>query len=281
MVIPVIEARDVSFRVRGKPLVENATLSLEPGRVAVIIGPNGAGKSTLLRLLSGELTPDDGQIESFGQPLRSIPAWRLACRRAVMAQAARLNFPFLVHEVVRLGIEGLGRSRTRALVDEMVEDALHQADMLAFAARDFQSLSGGEQQRVQFARVLCQLLAGRSVEPTQVLFLDEPIASLDLCHQISLLAAARDLARNNNVAVLAILHDLNLSAAFADDLIAMHRARVIATGPPDIVLTRELLRDVFSIDMKNGFELFPGLGPIILPQLCAVATRPQKRASIG
>ncbi len=239
--------------------------------MTILIGPNGAGKSTLLKLMSGEMVPNLGQITSFGEALPAIPAWQLACRRAVMAQAQRLNFSFAVHDVVRLGIEGLGRACPPAQRSHMVEAALAEADMLGHAARDYQTLSGGEQQRVQFARVLCQLAAGRSVEPRQALFLDEPIASLDLCHQLGLMDAAARLAREQGVAVLAVLHDLNLAARYADELVVMQQGRIVAQGKPGGVLTDDLLARVFRVDNRSDAGLRSRFGPFVLPQFCSVA----------
>jgi iron complex transport system ATP-binding protein len=260
----VFEAKSASYRVGAKALVADASLALEAGKVTVIVGPNGAGKSSLLRLLSGEITPSSGDILSFGAPLTAIPVWRLACRRAVMAQANRLAFPFAVHEVVRLGIEGIGRGRPDAAITGLIEAALGQADALHLAGRDFQTLSGGEQQRVHFARVLCQLEAGASLEPEQALFLDEPTASLDLRHQIALLQAARAIAAPGRRAVLAVLHDLNLAAAYADTLVVMDRGRIVAAGEPHAVLTRECLREVFGVDLREPGALAPAY-PVFQP----------------
>lgn len=262
---PVLEARDISFSVRDSTLVRQASLALHRGRMTILIGPNGAGKSTLLKLLSGEITPQSGEILSLGAPLRIIPAWRLACRRAVMAQANRMTFPFAVHEVVRLGLEGIGRAKSRDEIEAILGEALVTADISPLAGRNYQNLSGGEQQRVQFARVLCQLSAGMKTEPVQALLLDEPTASLDLCHQLALLDAATALVRERNVAGLAVLHDLNLAAAYADHLVVLNRSEIVAAGTPEQVLTRELIREVFRVEIGSRDRLSSGV-PVILPQ---------------
>lgn len=260
----VIEACAAGYSVRGKALVRAASLVLDEGRITVIIGPNGAGKSTLLKLLSGELAPDSGAIRSLGSDIAGLPPWRMACRRAVMAQASRLAFPFLVHEIVRMGLEGHGhREEGRSVA--IVEEALARADALHLAGRQYQTLSGGEQQRVQFARTLCQLEAGRRIEPRQALLLDEPIASLDLCHQLALMDAAREAAHRGGVAVLAVLHDLNLAAHYADHLVAMDGGRIVAAGSPAEVMTPALIRAVFRVDAGNMPVI---AGPAILPQFC-------------
>jgi iron complex transport system ATP-binding protein len=220
--------------------------------------------------MSGEIQPSSGAITSFGEPLNRIPAWRLACRRAVMAQIARLSFPFAVHEVVRLGIEGLGRARTKESSEQVISNALEQAAILFLAGRDYQTLSGGEQQRVQFARALCQLEAGRSMEPRQALLLDEPIASLDLCHQLALLETIRVLARTCGVSVLAILHDLNLAAHFADELIVMNGGEIVARGAPAAVLDESCLRRVFQVELSYPAGIPTEIKPAVLPQFCAL-----------
>ncbi len=259
-----VEAHDVSFSIRGRPLVDEATLRLAPGRLAIVIGPNGAGKTTLLKLLTGELKPSDGEISYAGEPLAGLPAWRLACKRAVMTQGAKVAFPFSVYEVARLGLDFIGRSLTKARIETAVAESLSTADVIHLADRTYETLSVGEQQRAQFARVLCQLKAGRSIEQRQALFLDEPIASLDLCHQLALMDAARDIA-DSGAAVLSVLHDLNVAAAYADDLIVMAGGRIVAQGRPADVLTDRLVSSVFHVDLQIGVAP-PGSLPFVLPQ---------------
>lgn len=274
----ILEARDLHFRVRGTALVRDASLQLDAGTTSIIVGPNGAGKSTLLKLLTGELTPAQGEIRLDGTSLAGAPAWKLACQRAVMAQNQRLAFPFSVYEVARLGLEGVGRSQPRGRSEQIIAQALETAGVLGLAARQYQTLSGGEQQRVQFARALCQLEAGRSVAERQVLFLDEPIASLDLCHQLALLDAARAIA-TQGAAVLIVLHDLNLAVTYADKLLVMHEGAIVAQGAPAAILDDALLRGVFRVDL--AFSRLPPTGlPFLLPQQhLRAATGPALRAA--
>ncbi|KUL92841.1 iron ABC transporter [Bosea sp. WAO] len=260
----ILEARDLHFRVRGTALVRDASLQLDAGTTSIIVGPNGAGKSTLLKLLTGELTPAQGEVRLDSAPLAGAPAWKLACQRAVMSQNQRLAFPFSVYEVARLGLEGVGRSQPRGRSEQIIAEALETAGVLGLASREYQTLSGGEQQRVQFARALCQLEAGRSVAERQILFLDEPIASLDLCHQLALLDAARAIA-TQGAAVLIVLHDLNLAVTYADRLLVMHEGAIVAQGAPAAILDDALLRGVFRVDL--AFSRLPPTGlPFLLPQ---------------
>jgi iron complex transport system ATP-binding protein len=262
--VALLEARNLAFSVRGTQLVRDASLALAPGTTTIVVGPNGAGKSTLLKLLTGELSPERGEIRFDGAPLNETPAWKLACQRAVMVQNQRLAFPFSVYEVARLGLEGVGRAQSRSRKEQIIAGALEAAGVIGLAGRQYQTLSGGEQQRVQFARALCQLEAGRSVAQRQALFLDEPIARLDLCHQLSLLDAARGIAAGG-AAVLVVLHDLNLAVTYADRLVVMHEGAIVAQGEPSAILDDNLLRGVFRVSLS--FSRLPPAGqPFLLPQ---------------
>jgi len=259
----LLSARDLTVTMAGRDLVRDVSLAVAAGSLQVIVGPNGAGKSTLLRLLCGELRPTRGQVAYGGEAVDAIPAWRLAGMRAVLPQAARLAFPFAAAEVARIGLEGIGRGLKPRDRDAILARALDRADVTHLAARAYPTLSGGEQARVQFARVLCQMEAGRTVSDRQVLFLDEPTASLDLNHQGALLDAAAALAASG-VAVVAILHDLNLAAAYADTLLVLDAGRLVAAGRPADVLRDDLIARVFGVRWPVG--KIPGPDqPFILP----------------
>jgi len=258
-----LEARALYYTIGQQNIVDHATISLPSGRLIIVVGPNGAGKSTLLKLLSGELRPTSGDIVCAGEPLRDTPTWRLARRRAVMAQATQLAFPFTVNEVVRMGLETLGANARSDEADAIVAQCLRRADINQLAHRKYHTLSGGEQQRTHFARVLCQLAAGRRSEKAQALYLDEPVASLDLRHQLMLLDVAREGAKSG-VAVMAILHDLNLAVAYADTLVVMHAGKIVASGDPAEVLAGGVVADVFGVDLRLCATP-PGNIPFVLP----------------
>jgi iron complex transport system ATP-binding protein len=214
-----LRAQAVSYSTRRLPLVDAVSLDVDSGRITVLIGPNGAGKSTLIRLMSGELRLASGRILCDGEDLTRFSPERLAVRRAVMTQAIQVSSPFLTHEIVRLGIDGIGRVPTRKR-SAIVEQCLAAADALPLAAQSYATLSGGEQRRVQFARALAQIEAAGTVHDRQALLLDEPVANLDMAHQLALLDAARAVARQG-VAVLAALHDFNPASRYAD-VVAIH-----------------------------------------------------------
>ncbi|WP_298967346.1 heme ABC transporter ATP-binding protein [uncultured Methylobacterium sp.] len=260
----LLAAHDLAYAVRGRDLVRDASLAVPAGHLAVVVGPNGAGKSTLLRLLAGELRPAAGSVTYAGEPVARIPGWRLAAMRAVLPQGARLAFPFTVAEIARIGLDGIGRGLDSRARRAIVAEALARADVAHLAGRAYPTLSGGEQARAQLARVLCQLAAGRTVAAHQVLFLDEPTASLDLRHQRAVLEEAVALARRG-AAVVAILHDLNLAAAYADALLVMQDGRLVARGAPAAVLRDEVIAGVFGVDWRVG-QVPPGGQPFLLPQ---------------
>jgi iron complex transport system ATP-binding protein len=250
--VTLLTLKAASYAVRGRNLVDAVELALDPGELLVVVGPNGAGKSTLVKLACGELTPTGGRVLWEGQELGRWPAWSLAAARAVLPQASGLAFPFTVGEVVRLGLDVVGRALPARRREEMVRDALARGDVGHLVGRSYQTLSGGERQRVHFARAVAQLAAGRlaaGAPRRQALFLDEPTASLDIHHQLLLMHEARRLAREG-VAVLAVLHDLNLAAAVADRVVLMRGGRLVATGAPEEALSTARIREVFAVEAE-------------------------------
>ncbi|WP_029029475.1 heme ABC transporter ATP-binding protein [Salinarimonas rosea] len=268
----LIEAEGVAYGVSGRTLVHPTDVTLAPGETLVVVGPNGAGKSTLLKLLTGELAPSAGRVRYGGEDVRALPAWRLAAMRAVMAQSETMAFPFTVAELVGIGLDGAAGGVRGGARDARILAALARADIVHLAARDVQTLSGGERQRAQFARALAQLDAGRAAMRGgmraagggQVLFLDEPVSSLDLGHQIALLEAARALAEEG-LGVVAVLHDLNLAALYADRIVALAGGRVVAAGRPEAVVDAALLRDVFAVPLPVHRRAGGG-APFVLPE---------------
>jgi len=253
----MITATDLRFDYDGRAVLDGVDLALEPGCTTAVLGPNGAGKSTLLKLLSGELKPSGGEIRWGDRPLRKMPARDLAVRRAVMPQASSLSFPFTAFEVVMLGRTPHVRRRERASDSEAVWHALERANATHLAERRYTTLSGGERQRIDFARAVAQIEHGPEAggDPTgsvaasgRVLMLDEPTSSLDLTNQHDLLQRASAMAEEG-VAVLVILHDLNLASSYADRIAVLAGGRVAAEGAPWAVLTPEIVRATFGLSV--------------------------------
>ncbi|ABD87524.1 heme ABC transporter ATP-binding protein [Rhodopseudomonas palustris] len=262
-----LDAEAASFAIGGATLLDRIDLRIDRGELIAIVGPNGAGKSTLLRLLSGDLRPTRGAVSLQQRAIHSYAPRELASRRAMLSQHVNVSFPFTVEEVVWMGAGDRGRGTSQSLVDA----ALHEVGLDAFRDRQLPTLSGGEQQRAHFARVLVQLRCGEVEHGPGLLLLDEPTSSLDLRHQIDLAGTARRCARNGTT-VIAILHDINLAARFADRIVVLHQGRLAADGAPSQVIENSLIRRVFDIALvvrtaEDGV-------PFLLPQMIDAA-RPQ------
>ncbi|SIQ17476.1 iron complex transport system ATP-binding protein [Rhizobium sp. RU35A] len=256
----MIRADAVTVERAGRRLLDSVSLTLEPGTMTVIIGPNGAGKSTLLKALTGELELSSGAVTYDGVRLAAHDPQALAARRAVLPQASELAFPFTALEIVRMGAVAQGALDPSAAA----RTALARVGLSGFEGRAFPSLSGGEQQRVQFARALAQVPRPVEAGIARALFLDEPTASLDLGHQIGVLETARAFATEGGI-VLAILHDLNLAAEFADRIVVLHKGRVAAEGPAVETLSDATIATVYGI--RGAVGRMPAAHiPFILPQ---------------
>ena len=263
----VIEARSLSKRAGRATLLDGVGLTVQAGEMVAIIGPNGAGKSTLLRLLSGDLRPSAGEVRLKQRDISSFTPRELAARRAMLSQHINVTFPFTVEEIVLMGA-GERSARDAGL---FVEAALEEVGLVHFRARQLPTLSGGEQQRAHFARVLAQLACGEAEHGPGLLLLDEPTSSLDLRHQIDLVEAARRRAAAGT-AVIAILHDLNLAIRFADRLVVLNGGRLAADGPRTDIVTREIIRDIFEIEAV--VHEADGV-PYVLPQSMRAALPPR------
>jgi len=234
--VSALRARGIRVRYGTTTVVDGVDLEVRPGEVLALLGPNGAGKSTLLGVLAGDVTPDEGTVELDGVDVRTLRLADLARRRAVLLQENRLSFPFDVVDVVRMG-RAPWRGTEREDDDDAVVDAvMATADVTHLATRRYPTLSGGEKARASFARTLAQ-------EPA-VLLLDEPTAALDIRHQEALLAEAVRWARDG-AAVVVVLHDLTLAAAYCDRVVLLAEGVVRGDGAPHDVLTGELLTDVY------------------------------------
>lgn len=240
----VIEVRDLALRRGKREILQGIDLGMAPGEFVGVLGPNGAGKSTLLAAICGELPLERGEVLFDGESLRAMSPRERARKLALLPQESSLQFPFTVFEVAKLG--RIPHPPDTGRDERIVEEALRAAGAWHLADRLYPTLSGGERQRVQFARVLAQLDGAPEGAP-QALLLDEPTSNLDLEHQHTILRAARDLAASRGIAVMAILHDLDLASAYADRLLLLRGGRVVAEGTPWEVLTEEKVGEVFGV----------------------------------
>lgn len=237
---PVLRGEALTVRVDDKTLINDVSLGVHGGELVGVVGPNGAGKTTLLRALSGDVELSAGTVFIDDRPLGEFDARELARRRAVMPQSSYLPFLFTAREVVRMGrAPWEGERGEREHGAKLTDYAMGLTDTQDYAIRAYPTLSGGEQSRVTLARVLAQ--------ETPILLIDEPTAHLDLRHQHLVLQLARELA-SEGAAVVAVLHDLNLAAMYADTALVLHRGELVAAGPTEDSLHPETLSPVFGMD---------------------------------
>jgi len=234
----ILSAQGLGYETRsGDRLVAGVSLDVAPGDRLAVIGPNGAGKTTLLRMLAGTLRPTSGTVRLFGKPLAAMRPVERARLVAVVGQADQPDHRICVRDYVALGrIPHLAR-RTGAGDAAVIGDALARTELVPLAGREMGSLSGGERQRAQIARALAQ-------EP-RILFLDEPTNHLDPRARGALLALVAELG----LAVVAVLHDLHLVPGFATHIAVLRQGALVACGPVEATLDRQVVHDVFGIDL--------------------------------
>ncbi len=260
----MLEAKNITVNYGPRAAVASVSLLPKPGEVIAIIGPNGAGKSTLLRALNGALPVSGGQVLLDGNPLSSLARRAVARHIAVVAQESDLRFPVTVMEFVLGG----RHAWTTAWGWETERDVgiaravLRETELEDFAARFMNELSGGERQRAVLARALAT--------EASVFLLDEPTANLDLAHQATMLRLVRARCDDGSAAAVVVTHDVNLAAEFADRVLLMKEGRAIASGPPSEVLTPELLRKVFDLEVLVDAHPISGS-----PRITPVHARPE------
>lgn len=253
----MIETHGLSVRLGPRAVLQDIAFHARPGALTAIVGPNGSGKTTLLRALSGDL-PFTGSVRLNGLPLGPTPVWELARHRAVLAQHTPVGFPFTVLEVVRLGLSASARPELTA------EEALARVGLAGHAGRLFPELSGGEQQRCHLARVLAQLGNPTGPSGPRWLFLDEPVSALDIGHQLMVMGLARRFADSGG-GVVAVMHDLNLTAQFAGSVALLADGRLIRQGSPEEVLADEPLSAAYQCRLR--LNRAPVQGRWFLPQM--------------
>jgi iron complex transport system ATP-binding protein len=254
----VLSLKNISAGYGKKIVVRDVTMRVAEGEFVGLIGPNGSGKTTLLRVISGVLTPSEGEVLLRDAPLRTIGKRRLAQMMACLPQELALDLAFTVREIVLMGraphLSRIGRETRKD--SEAAEKAMALADVADIADRFMTEISGGERQRAFIAMCLAQ-------EP-QILLLDEPTSHLDVGHQLSLLDLVRRLNRRTGMTVVAVFHDLNLAAEYCDRLLLLHQGRAEALGAPQEVLTAEIIQRVYQAKVLTEPNLVSGKPHIVI-----------------
>lgn len=240
----LLQANNIDVSIDGTHILRDVTASLRAGELVGFIGPNGAGKTTLLKTMNGLINPTRGEICLMGKPLASYPRRQIAQVIAHVPQSTLSDFAFTTREIVLMGRSPhLGRFEIEQGDDrEIAAQAMARMHVDHLADRLVTTLSGGERQRVFIARALAQ-------QP-KALLLDEPTANLDVKHQLDVLEMAADLARQENLGIIAAIHDLNLAAHYCDRLVLLEDGQVLADASPEDVLTPKNLADAFEVQAQ-------------------------------
>lgn len=260
-----IQVQGVSFWVGKKTLLDQVDVSLLPGKINVILGQNGAGKTTLLHLLAKEIHPCKGRIMWGSTPLETLSLSELALKRSVLAQAVNLAFSLSVKEVVALGAHVASLDKAAA----KVEAALTACDLRSLKDRDYLTLSGGEQKRTQFARVLAQIWPDDITQPHAFagrwLLLDEWTAGLDIKHQHCLATQMQGWAKQG-LGIVMIVHDLNQAAQLADHCVVLKEGKLLRSGALNEVFTRAILMEALQTDLRIEYDAATQK-PFVLPSV--------------
>ena len=239
----------ISYDVPGKKILQECSVRVLPGSFTAVMGSNGAGKTSLLKIITHEVTHYKGSVTINGMRISQIKSRELARMRAVLPQHTTVNFPFTVEQVVEVG--RCPHDTTRHQNAEIIDEVLELTGLQHHRRRIYQTLSGGEQQRVQMARVMCQIWDDKPF--SRYLLLDEPTASLDMAQQHTLLNLAQRLLKRN-IGILAILHDLNLASLYADRFLFLKGGQTVAYGNACDMLTKENIEETFSCRVKMVFD---------------------------
>jgi len=241
----MLRTENISFSVGKKQILKNVSASFLPGEFNMILGPNGSGKSSFLKIFSGEINKYQGTVLYDDKKIKELRKEELAKKRAVMSQQADLGFPLLVEEVVMMGRYPHFTFNPNKKDITICNEVIERMNLFEFKERNYLTLSGGEKQRVQYARVLAQIWE-KPAEGYRYLFLDEPLNSLDISYQHEFLQAAVELIKDHTV-LIAVMHDINLAAHYADNLFFLKEGELVVHGKPKDILTENIIEKVFNI----------------------------------
>ena len=248
-----LSLKSVSLKLDNRQILKDVSLEINEGDIVSVIGPNGAGKSTLLNVLTGDISPDSGDIIYDNKQLNKISIQERAFTRSVMSQMQTLVFNFNVKDVVEMGWLQRGNSDFSSNFTMAFEAVTSECNVHNLVHRKFNSLSGGEQRRVHFARTLLQLWRPSQSNDPRYLLLDEPTANLDLSSEMLLMNILKARA-TSNVGILVILHDLNLASHFADKVAIMKDGEIKAFGKPEEVMTDDFLTSIYEVPIKVKYD---------------------------
>lgn len=239
----MIRTEAINFSYGNQSVLKHINMAVEKGKFISVIGPNGSGKTTLLKNLCNLLNPQSGEVQIDSKAIKRYKPKMLAKKVAVVHQEIQSTFDFNIHEVVLMGryphLKALQNESSEDL--NIAEQAMHLTGVHHLRHKSMSHVSGGERQRVMIAKALTQ-------EP-DLLLLDEPISHLDIKYQMDVLKLCRTLNREKQLTILTTLHDINLAARFSDVIILMHQGEIYKMGTPEEVLTSEVIKEVYEVEV--------------------------------
>ena len=244
----MLKLEEIYYNIRGKKILQDIHLQFEPGKIHMILGPNGSGKTSLLKIASGQIDIYQGKVLYNQNSVREIDLSELAKYRGYLSQQNNIPFPLKVSELVSMGRYPHFEFQPSKKDNEIVQEVSEKLAIQHLSQRDYTTLSGGEQQRVQFARVLAQIWESKENQ-NKYLFLDEPLNNLDIQFQKYLLQTIRSLITSNLVVIM-IVHDINWALAYANEVYFMKEGHLVANGNPLHIINEELMQKVFDIQCK-------------------------------
>jgi len=232
----------------GEQVLNNINLKLEKGKFHTILGPNGSGKTTLLKAIARLHEASRGSIKIGSIDIKTMKSKTLARTIAVVPQYTSVEFDFSVYDIVMMGrTPYIARFSNESICDEeAVKKAMERTNTWKLKNKSINALSGGERQRVIVARAITQ--------ETEIILLDEPISHLDIRHQIDILNNIRAMNRDGNKTIIAVLHDLNIAAAYSDNIILMHEGKIHSVGTPEEVLTPEAVKEIYGLKVHIIYD---------------------------
>lgn len=256
----MLKVENITYKVGNKTLLKNVSVIFEPGKLNLIIGPNGAGKSTLIKAICNQIKTDQGAIYYGNKNSTDYTHLELAKIRSVLSQNIEITFPLKVWEVTMMGRYPHFTSKPTTKDEVACEEAMRFFDVWDMADRNYTTLSGGEKQRVNFARVMTQIWYPDTTN-CRYLILDEPLTFLDVYYQFQFMNQLLDLLKDKNLIVIGVVHDLNLAAKFADTITLINKGEIVASGEKKEVLCKENIKAAYQLEPtiyteKENFYLF-------------------------